>query len=228
MMPVLHTSSSSITTFSLSNPPVTPRRESQTIIQPHSTILQCHSTALEEIMWYKQGAPQKHQGGDPSGSVEIWTRNRSPVLPTPPKKHQKDKTSRRCSELLTALLQPPQPVQGTPACAYTPVAMGTCCSTESTLSLSFSTATHHQQAKRSITQTPPPSRVQPNECSIPHEGNCPHINSPSCSFTLQPPTQKYLPRSVLWPPPAWDKEVVSCTQPPLLHHCKDTAPCKQK
>lgn len=124
-----------------------------------------------------------------------------------PKRH---KTHRRCPELLTALLQPPQLVQDTPACAYTPAAMGTCCSTQSTLYLPFFTPSHHQQAKRSITQTPPPNMVQPNEHSIPHEGNCPHTTS--CSFTLQSPTKKYLPRSALWLPSAWDKEVVFCTK----------------
>lgn len=128
MMPALHTSSSFTTTLSLPDPPVMPRHESHLQPSSHNKQPFCNATAL---LRNKQGGINKvHLKESRREPIKVCRDLDKEQKPSATKSTQetpkRHKTHRRCPELLTALLQPPQLVQDAPACTYTPVAMGTC------------------------------------------------------------------------------------------------------
>lgn len=145
----------------------------------------------------------KSPGGDPPRPAEIWTRNSTPVLPTPPKKHQKatknTADAQDCSLLSYNNHSWPRtllPVL-THQWPWGPASLHRAhqarpSSPQHILSKQKDTSRKHHH----LTWSKPSSTEQH---SIPHEGYRPCTTSTSCSFALQPPPQKYLPR-VLCPP----------------------------
>lgn len=170
----------------------------------------------------------KNQGGNPSRSAEIWTRNRRPVLPTPPKKHQKDTKPtgdvQNCSLLCyshhnwSRMLLPvliPQWLWG-PAEVHR--AHCPCPSPQRIISKQRDPSPkHHHPIWSSPTTTAFPMK------EAAHITPAPAAPSPSNHHP-----KSICPGQQLWPPPAQDKEVSCAQMTSMLHHCKDIALCKHK